>query len=221
MPQANAKQCFSRICGEGVLSLQGCGWAWEIHCSLSGSWEMIICYVCCPSVYEARMHCCCIVCWWVWLTILANVMANNQYSCCSPLVVIRSEKLHLRRYLSSFMKFSAPIEKIHWAWVACKTCVISPVTHFLANRYRAQSLRWDSLIEISFEDIIPIMKFPHPILSYDAAMFWISVGNPAAQSSQVIWPLPSAYAVTTALMWGVLHLQPSMRQHWPHIVERL
>jgi hypothetical protein len=71
---------------------------------------MIICHICCPCVYKAGMHCCCIVCWWMRLAILAALMANNQYSCYSLLEVARSEKLHLRIYLSSSIRFFAPIE---------------------------------------------------------------------------------------------------------------
>ncbi len=37
----------------------------------------------------------------VLFAVLAALMASNQYSCCSPLVVARSKWLHLRRYLSS------------------------------------------------------------------------------------------------------------------------
>jgi hypothetical protein len=57
-------------------------------------------------------------------------------------------------------------------------------------------------MEISFDNIIPIMKFPDLILSFDDAISWITVGKPAAQSRHKTCPLPSAYAVTTALMSG-------------------
>jgi hypothetical protein len=42
-PQAKAKQCCSQDRGEGMLSFQGFGSAWEILCLQSRSWEVTNC----------------------------------------------------------------------------------------------------------------------------------------------------------------------------------
>jgi hypothetical protein len=55
---------------------------------------------------------------------------------------------------------------------------------------------------INLEEIMPIMKFPQPILSCDTAksQMTVAVGYPATHYKQESLPLPSAYAVTMALM---------------------
>ncbi len=78
------------------------------------------------------MHCCCVVCCSMMLAFLAALMASNQYSCCSPLVVARSKRLHSRRYLLSSIKFSAPIDS--WIEISSRSLVLWRVTSVLDVR---------------------------------------------------------------------------------------
>ncbi len=127
-------------------------------------------------------------------------IASSQYSCCSPLVVTISERLHSRRKLSSISN-SAPIDYCLWSpptaspcvgWRGCPWCDREQICTCRSTAREwlgvtVWSAPWPTslMTELSHSPlnmslecpatlwITPTMKFPHPILSCKIVNSWL------------------------------------------------